>query len=542
MSNHAGHVIKKTFCGLNAGWIAPEYNLMSWALSCLQLKKYHSPAVLYADTTAAKMLIDTLQLPYDRVICDLDKLNAYDPGLWALSKIYTYSRQTGPFLHVDSDVFIWQAFDDNLLNSGLIAQNLEVSTEYYEGVMKNLERNLAYIPSEIIQDRKTNPLIYAYNAGILGGCDIDFIQSYVCESFRFVNTNTDVLSKINRGTFNIFFEQYLFYCRAKKQDKPVNVLIQDVIGDNAYTGFDDFAEVPHNIKYLHLLGTYKRHKTVCQQMADRLRCDYPEYYYRIISLYKNRKIPLVRDCYYSISLFNEKDFVSRYNNLKDSFANSELEIKNDSKAAKPELKLLTNTEVDELATSAEKSSANTRNVKATAYKARLNDAQAFKKKLNFVVQKSFVNYADEYLYGRDIMSTAYHQYIFNDTNYILEKRVVADSLIAVIKSRFDWSKTNLENMTVLELIKFSEHKPIVIYTAVVPEPGICGYSLINIDRLDSLLLNILKTPKTIADVLHDAKCAFDPIEVQECNAEFELLIIGRIKTALKFKLIKAIME
>ena len=97
-------------------------------------------------------------------------------------------------------------------------------------------------------------------------------------------------------------------------------------------------------------------------------------------------------------------------------------------------------------------------------------------------------------------------------------------------------------MSVPELMKFSEYKPTVIYTAVVPEPGICGYSLINIDRLDSLLLNILKAPKTIADVLHDAKCAFDPIEVHECNAEFELLIIGRIKTALKFKLIKAIME
>ena len=141
---------QKDFLRLNAGWFAPEYNLMSWALSCLQLEKYHNHVTLYADKVAAKILSDTLQLPYNQVIGDLDKLNRYNPGLWAVSKIDTYSRQKEPFLHIDNDVFIWQKFDDNLLKGDLIAQNMEVSTDYYEGVMKSLERNLTYVPSEII--------------------------------------------------------------------------------------------------------------------------------------------------------------------------------------------------------------------------------------------------------------------------------------------------------------------------------------------------------------------------------------------------------
>jgi len=85
----------------NSGWLAPEYNLMSWALSCLQLKQYYPDVVLYSDSVSAKMLIDTLQLPYTEVVCNLDVLNKYHPQLWALPKIHTYSQQETPFLHVD---------------------------------------------------------------------------------------------------------------------------------------------------------------------------------------------------------------------------------------------------------------------------------------------------------------------------------------------------------------------------------------------------------------------------------------------------------
>ena len=54
----------------NAGWLAPEYNLMSWTLSCLQLKQYYSEVVLYCDSVSAKTLIDVLQLPYSDVVCN----------------------------------------------------------------------------------------------------------------------------------------------------------------------------------------------------------------------------------------------------------------------------------------------------------------------------------------------------------------------------------------------------------------------------------------------------------------------------------------
>jgi hypothetical protein len=46
------------------GWVAPEYHLVGWALSCLQLRAFHGDVVLYANSPTARLLIDDLQLPY----------------------------------------------------------------------------------------------------------------------------------------------------------------------------------------------------------------------------------------------------------------------------------------------------------------------------------------------------------------------------------------------------------------------------------------------------------------------------------------------
>jgi hypothetical protein len=52
----------------NAGWVSPAFNIMSWALSCLQLKKHYSDVTLYADSTSAKLTsINASKLRLDSV-------------------------------------------------------------------------------------------------------------------------------------------------------------------------------------------------------------------------------------------------------------------------------------------------------------------------------------------------------------------------------------------------------------------------------------------------------------------------------------------
>tara|TARA_B110000908_G_scaffold172725_1_gene242401 strand:- start:7974 stop:8471 length:498 start_codon:yes stop_codon:yes gene_type:complete len=151
-SGNSKDIIKDTF-----GWYAPEYHLMSWALSCLQLRKFYDNVVLYTDEKGYELLINYLKLPYTKVIVNLDELNKDDSDLWALSKIHTYSKQDEPFLHVDGDVFIWEAFNKDIMKANLIAQNKEIGTaHFYESMFDSIEQELIYLPKDItvIKEKK----------------------------------------------------------------------------------------------------------------------------------------------------------------------------------------------------------------------------------------------------------------------------------------------------------------------------------------------------------------------------------------------------
>ncbi len=81
------------------GWLHAEYNLMSWALSCLSLRKYYNQVELYTDQRGYDVLIKKLHLPYTAVHVVYDD-NLCLPQHWAYAKLKTYSMQTEPFLHI----------------------------------------------------------------------------------------------------------------------------------------------------------------------------------------------------------------------------------------------------------------------------------------------------------------------------------------------------------------------------------------------------------------------------------------------------------
>lgn len=505
----------------NSGWLAPEYNLMSWTLSCLQLKKYYPELILYSDSVSAKMLIDVLQLPYSEVICNLDSLNIYHPQLWALPKIAAYSQQEKPFLHVDGDVFIWKKFEDSLMKGNLIAQNLEAATDYYQRIMISLESALNYFPDEILLERKSKKTIFAYNAGIFGGNDILFFKEYTSKAFDFVGKNMLNLSKINVSNFNIFFEQYLFYCLAKKHDKKVNVLLPETIGDNQYKGFGDFSKIPYEKHYLHLLGSYKRNDFVCKQMADRFRQDYPEYYYRIIELFKKNKMPLFKD-YYNLENTSDGFLLRRYN----SFIKKNVKVKRQS--------------IDSLDFNFK------RNLKNELGDVKFNkeqfiDFEIFNSRIIAILKRDFLLLSKDYLYDRDCKASSYFQDLFEDNIKIYNKKLVRSKDYQMIESKYNWS-------SFIEKLKIKKEEEIVVLeksetdfcTLVIPECDQNRFSIVYVDSLDILILENLKRNKTVRVLLDELKKHFDTDELNKNAKEFEELIFGRIKLGLLTKSIKYI--
>ena len=156
------------------GWSSNLFHYMSCALSCLSTNKFYD-IELVTDNKGVELFIDKMQLPYSSVKVVLNDLDGYNTDLWALGKIYTYSIQDEPFLHIDNDFFIWDAFKTNILNANLVGQHLEIGYKHNELFFDDILTNLSYIPEVMLQRNIIDKGVLEVDAGILGGRNISFL-------------------------------------------------------------------------------------------------------------------------------------------------------------------------------------------------------------------------------------------------------------------------------------------------------------------------------------------------------------------------------
>jgi hypothetical protein len=278
------------------GFLSPEFNWFSWALSCLQLKRYYNHVELYTNDLGNEILINRLKLPYDKVNIVLSNLE-FPSKLWAYPKLYVYSLQKKPFLHIDGDVYLWEKLAPEIHHRPLIAQNIEVDKSYYRNLIHVLLKEDLVLPDVIANALDSENGLAAYNAGIIGGTDVDFFKDYTTEAFNFFKINSGKLERINLSPFNTIFEQVLFYCLASHKGIPIACYIKDEIRDMTYPGFADFLEVPYKTKFIHLMGAFKQNKDCCFMLARHLRESYPAFYYRIIDECLKSSVDLFLNCY-----------------------------------------------------------------------------------------------------------------------------------------------------------------------------------------------------------------------------------------------------
>ena len=103
-------------------WQTPSHHLMAWGLSLRLARRHFAETALVTDTAGKELLVDRLGLSFDHVSCELDCLRHADAGWWALGKLVAYSLQQKPFIHLDTDVFLWKPLPATLLSAPVIAQ------------------------------------------------------------------------------------------------------------------------------------------------------------------------------------------------------------------------------------------------------------------------------------------------------------------------------------------------------------------------------------------------------------------------------------
>ncbi len=291
-----GKSISGSYFEFNGGWLSSEFHWMSWALSCLQLKKYYNEVELYTNIEGCHFFKKKLKLPYSRINTKLENLNIFDDKLWALAKIYTYSKQKIPFLHIDGDVYIWRHFSSKILEKTLFAQNLEIDFPFYKEPLKIIEENFKFIPKCLNSGLNNLKPLKSCNTGVVGGRDLNFFLKYKNLAFDFIENNYSKLGLVDLDHFNICFEQYLFYSLAKFEKTKVNFFIKREF-DPTYPYYADFHELHNGNWFIHAMADYKKNKIVCDHLARKLRNDYSDYYYRIIELAERFNSKLIWKCY-----------------------------------------------------------------------------------------------------------------------------------------------------------------------------------------------------------------------------------------------------
>lgn len=289
---------------IKGGWMAAEYHWMSWALSCLQLKKLYGEVELITDDLGKKILIDTLGLPYTHVSTVLEgKLNNYPPELWSLAKIVAFAEQQAPFLHFDGDFFIWQPVEPRIMEAAIVAQNLEENLSYYRDMMKDMEKQGWRMPP-VLAGVSQSPMIYAANTGIFGGHQLDFVKAYCQNAFDFINSNTDIIPKTKKNQLNFIFEQCLLYYFAQQEGVAIEYFMEEPVDEPSYSDYARFVDVPQ-VKMIHTLGGFKTMPYTCSSMAKRLRNDFPAMYYHILAQCADMG---VSNKVYQLAPFNAPDF------------------------------------------------------------------------------------------------------------------------------------------------------------------------------------------------------------------------------------------
>lgn len=438
------------------GWLSPQHHLLAWTYSCLKLREFYSDVQLYTDSHGAEVLIDILGLPYSTYHLDYDNLN-YNPSLWAFPKIFTYNKQAEPFIHVDGDVFIFDKFSDELEKAELLAQNLELSTDYYKNLFNPIMKRINYIP-DFFKKNLYSRYPKSYNAGILGGRNIELIQKYTREAIEFVDKN---LTCHSNGNFNMIFEQLMFYSISKTHNTEVQCYTDKTYDDNGYdmNAFGDFLSVPCK-KYLHLIGPLKRDEYTIQQLTRRLFNDYPEYFERVISLFKQP----VHSYFISSKEIKGKQNKSG-SRRKFSFYQSKTLINN----LYPGNVIKSNKDL------------------ALFVKERnnwiLNEVYGFEKKLHYFLTKKFsrVNRDDILYIERKVANS--NSYLLDIQNNILSCKLYLNPYIEIIQTSFD-----VIDFNPYELLSQEKNQKTI---ACLPQLFFEGYTTVSIDPISINIISIL---------------------------------------------------
>lgn len=243
------------------GYSSIECMIDSIILSANVIKRHYSEVHFYTDKQGYDWIEPYLnKLPFTKIEVCLDEINWLDDRYWSLGKMYVYSLQKEPFIHIDNDVFVWEKFNEQLLDSDFLFQEIETFNDsIWDFYNKGLKIYGLAIPKEI------EVLDSAFNCGVFGCLTkeaLDLIPIYYKTGFNFVKRtkiipNIEKESMSNRWLASVIIEQVFIYSLVLANNLKFNTLLDS--NTNKY-----------KLKYTHQIGATKRNNIVENRIKERI--------------------------------------------------------------------------------------------------------------------------------------------------------------------------------------------------------------------------------------------------------------------------------
>jgi len=267
-------------------WCKPLHHLLAWGLSLATARRHYPETCLVTDRAGKKLLIDTLGLQFGAVSTELERLNHADPDWWALGKLATYSMQDQPFLHIDTDVFLWKPLPPEVAEAPVFAQCPEYFHRNSDRSSREIEHAFSSCNAQLPIEwewaaSREDALFREENCGIVGGCRVDFLRHYAQTAVNLVlQPGYAAAWQRLRHKSNMALEQFfLSACLDFHRHHP----------DSPYRGvrvkylFPSWSDAANpncatRAGFTHLLGDSKAIPAVGKRLEERVKRDDPGYF------------------------------------------------------------------------------------------------------------------------------------------------------------------------------------------------------------------------------------------------------------------------
>lgn len=192
------------------------FNVLSIKLSSTILKSLNKTIGIYASREFIELLKKyEVELDFYEDI-EREVKNISCPTLFSVCKLYSNMIQTEPFMQIDTDLFLFEDFNFDLLEASPISfyliEKIDHSSSYhtYKGFKETYLDAFDILCKKfpgLVYEKYTTPLM-AYNCAVVGGSDWEVFPKLYGPIFNLVKDNKEFLQGLGRSGAPVL-EQYI---------------------------------------------------------------------------------------------------------------------------------------------------------------------------------------------------------------------------------------------------------------------------------------------------------------------------------------------